>query len=149
MDTKNHRNALTRAILSKLKPQDEPDVGRYDFHDLVELEVRGSMRKGEPSKVKATAKLPVLEILAFVVSEANIDSAKLIKMIRHAAKLSDQDKKGRGLEAFIEHTKAAMRTVEDELADKLAPIQRAGAFTGEADVQVVKIKPLAFKSSAG
>lgn len=133
-------NAIKLAITKHLKVEEEPPEGLYPFGHIVELRVSGAAKKGKPTFAKPTVKLPLLDILAVVVAKAGIAGPYILKLIKEAAaEAQAADKK---ISDYLETTKRAVRTVEDELIAGMTQIERKGSFTGAVEVEVVNVTKL-------
>src|SRR5438105_4173471 len=136
-------NAVKKALLAYLKVEGEIPEGLHTFDQLCEVRVIGAAKKKPDSTMKATVRLPLLEILALAVKISGFQGARLLELIREAVQEAAADEAGRSIAEYLETTKKAMRQVEDELVAKMPPVKRAGSFTGQVEVELLSVRPLA------
>jgi hypothetical protein len=132
-------DALKQAIVKNLKPDDVPE-GLYTFDHETVLRVRGAACRGLDQMIKPTCKLPLLDILAIVVAKAGIMGPHILGLIKEAAQLAGSASDARKIGDYLETTKKAIRTVEDELIAGLPKIPRKGSFTGAVKVELLAIR---------
>ena len=131
-----HIDALKKAILNNLTAGDVP-IGLHQFDDVVELHVHGTAKQGDMQYVKPTATLPLLAILALVIAKAGIMGPHILGLIREAA--AEAQAKGEKVGDYLETTKKAIRTVQEELIDGMTLLERRGTFRGVLEVKVLSV----------
>lgn len=131
-------NAVKKAIVANLEVGDVP-VGLHTFDELVELRIRGAAKRAPNMFIKPTVKLPLLDVLAVVMAKAGIMGPIILSLLRDAAREAADDVKKRTVGEYIETTKKAIRTVQDELIDGLPKMEKPGLFTGQVEVELVKV----------